>query len=143
MCGSPRWCVLLLAYLTVQLLDHEPRAAEQVPLLLQMKQDKIALEKAVDSGDSDLVYHVLLRLHASLSPGDFFALLDDGAAPQLAPAVRLLQIYARDNDRQLLRDFYYQDDRRTETAVLDMEEAGQATVSIPGPFPLFVVIWRR
>ncbi|CAK9781051.1 putative vacuole organization and biogenesis-related protein [Cutaneotrichosporon oleaginosum] len=113
--------------LATMLLDHEPRAAEQVPLLLQMKQDKIALEKAVDSGDSDLVYHVLLRLHASLSPGDFFALLDDGASPQLAPAVRLLQIYARENDRQLLRDFYYQDDRRTETAVLDMEEAGQAT----------------
>lgn len=95
-----------------------------------MKQDKIALEKAVDSGDSDLVYHVLLRLHSSLSPGDFFALLDDGASPQLAPAVRLLQIYARENDRQLLRDFYYQDDRRTETAALDMEEAGQATVSL-------------
>lgn len=37
-----------------QLLDHEPRAAEQVPLLLQMKQEKIALVKAIDSGDTDL-----------------------------------------------------------------------------------------
>lgn len=101
-----------------------------MPLLLQMKQDKIALEKAVDSGDTDLVYHVLLRLHASLSPGDFFHLLDDSLAPQLAPAVRLLQVYARENDRQLLRDFYYQDDRRTENATLEMEEAGQCSVGI-------------
>lgn len=95
-----------------------------------MKQDKIALEKAVDSGDTDLVYHVLLRLHASLSPGDFFHLLDDSISPQLAPAVRLLQIYARENDRQLLRDFYYQDDRRTENACLEMEEGGNSSVSL-------------
>jgi hypothetical protein len=41
----------------------------------------------------------------------------------------LLQVYARDNDRQLLRDFYYQDDRRTENATLEMEEAG-ASVTV-------------
>jgi len=39
---------------SVQLLDHETRAAEQVPLLLGMKEDRRALEKAVDSGDTDL-----------------------------------------------------------------------------------------
>ena len=37
-----------------QLLDHEPRAADQVPLLLVMKEDQLALTKAVDSGDTDL-----------------------------------------------------------------------------------------
>lgn len=100
-----------------------------MPLLLSMKQDKVALEKAVDSGDTDLVYHVLLRLNSSLSPGDFFGLLDDAVSPQLTPAVRLLQVYARESDRQLLRDFYYQDDRRTENACLEMEEAGQSSVS--------------
>ncbi|KAL7422143.1 Vacuolar protein sorting-associated protein 16 [Cryptotrichosporon argae] len=115
--------------LATLLLDHEPRAAEQVPLLLQMKQDKIALEKAIDSGDTDLVYQVLLHLRAALSPGDFFHLLDDSISPHLAPAVRLLQVYARDGDRQLLRDFYYQDDRRTESAVLEMDEAGESSDS--------------
>jgi hypothetical protein len=114
--------------LATMLLDYEPRAAEQVPLLLQMKEDRIALEKAVDSGDTDLVYHVLLRLRSTLSPGDFFHLVDDSVSPQLAPAVRLLQVYARDNDRQLLRDFYYQDDRRTESATLEMDEAGSTPV---------------
>ncbi|WVQ78256.1 hypothetical protein IAT38_000340 [Cryptococcus sp. DSM 104549] len=111
--------------LATMLLDHEPRAAEQVPLLLQMKEDKIALTKAVDSGDTDLVYQVLLHLRSSLSPGDFFHLLDDSISPNLKPAVNLLQVYARQADRGLLRDFYYQDDRRTESACLEMEEAGQ------------------
>ncbi|KAL1411169.1 Vacuolar protein sorting-associated protein 16 [Vanrija albida] len=115
--------------LATMLLDHESRAAEQVPLLLRMKQDKIALEKAVGSGDTDLVYHVLLRLHSSLSPGEFFAVLDDSLSPQLTPAVKLLQVYAKENDRQLLRDFYYQDDRRTENATLEMEEAGTSAVA--------------
>ncbi|KAL0240233.1 hypothetical protein I308_106782 [Cryptococcus tetragattii IND107] len=112
--------------LATMLLDHEPRAAEQVPLLLQMKQDKIALTKAVDSGDTDLVYQVLLHLRSSLTPGDFFHILDDSISPNLKPAVNLLQVYARQADRQLLRNFYYQDDRRTESACLEMEEAGQS-----------------
>lgn len=37
-----------------QLLDHEPKGSDQVPLLLAMKEDKLALVKAVDSGDTDL-----------------------------------------------------------------------------------------
>ncbi|WVF72368.1 hypothetical protein IAT40_007183 [Kwoniella sp. CBS 6097] len=111
--------------LATMLLDHEPRAAEQVPLLLQMKEENIALTKAVDSGDTDLVYQVLLHLRSSLSPGDFFHLLDDSISPNLRPAVNLLQVYAKQADRGLLRDFYYQDDRRTESACLELEEAGQ------------------
>ncbi|ORX39657.1 Vps16, C-terminal region-domain-containing protein [Kockovaella imperatae] len=110
--------------LATMLLDHELRAAEQVPLLLQMKENKVALVKAIASGDTDLVYHVLLHLRRTLSPGDFFHILDDSVSPGLTPAVKLLQVYAREGDRQLLRDFYYQDDRRTETACLEMEEAG-------------------
>jgi hypothetical protein len=42
------------SYRTCQLLDHESRASDQVPLLLSMKEDKLALIKAVDSGDTDL-----------------------------------------------------------------------------------------
>ena len=37
-----------------QLLDHEQHASDQVPLLLNMKEDRLALIKAVDSGDTDL-----------------------------------------------------------------------------------------
>jgi hypothetical protein len=92
-----------------------------------MKEEKIALVKAIDSGDTDLVYQVLLHLRSTLSPGDFFHVLDDSISPNLTPAVKLLQVYARQGDRQLLRDFYYQDDRRTENACLELEEAGTST----------------
>lgn len=106
------------------LLDHERQAAEQVPLLLSMKEDKLALVKAIDSGDTDLVFHVLLHLKARLSPGDLFTLVDDGTS-KMAPAVKLLQLYARDADRSLLRDFYYQDDRRLDSACLELLEAAE------------------
>jgi hypothetical protein len=38
----------------LQLLEHEPLASKQVPLLLNMKEDNLALIKAIDSGDPDL-----------------------------------------------------------------------------------------
>ncbi|KAI5986106.1 vacuolar assembling sorting protein VPS16 [Pisolithus albus] len=112
--------------LATKLLDHEPRASNQVPLLLTMKEDRLALLKAVDSGDTDLVYHVLLHLHKHLSLGDFFRLIEDGGQ-SLAPASRLLQVYAREQNKEMLRDFYYSDDRRVESAVLALEEASRMT----------------
>lgn len=75
------------------------------------------------------VFYVLLHLKGKMAPGDFFSLIDDGS-PKLAPAVKLLQVYGRDADREMLRDFYYQDDRRAESACLELEEAGQTDVSI-------------
>ncbi|KAI6095558.1 vacuolar assembling sorting protein VPS16 [Pisolithus croceorrhizus] len=112
--------------LATKLLDHEPRASNQVPLLLTMKEDRLALLKAVDSGDTDLVYRVLLHLHKHLSLGDFFRLIEDGGQ-SLAPASRLLQVYAREQNKEMLRDFYYSDDRRVESAVLALEEASRMT----------------
>ncbi|KAG8797121.1 hypothetical protein FRC16_009196 [Serendipita sp. 398] len=108
--------------LATMLLDHETRAAEQVPLLLGMREDGRALEKAVDSGDTDLVYQVLLNLHKRLPLGDFFKLIEDGG-PKVAPASKLLQLYARDQNREMLRDFFYSDDRRVDSGLLLLEEA--------------------
>lgn len=111
-----------------------------------MKEDRLALMKAVDSGDTDLgmlctpsswyaahtifleVYHVLLHLHKRLPLGDFFRLIEDGGS-RLAPASRLLQVYAREQNREMLRDFYYSDDRRVESAVLSLDEAARMSVS--------------
>ncbi|KAF8186996.1 Vps16, C-terminal region-domain-containing protein [Mycena galopus ATCC 62051] len=116
------------AGLATKLLDHEPRASDQVPLLLSMKEDRLALVKAVDSGDTDLVYHVLLHLHKRLPLGSFFRLIEDGGS-QLAPASKLLEVYAREQNREMLRDFFYSDDRRVESAVLSLDEA--ATILDP------------
>ncbi|KAI5121711.1 hypothetical protein M0805_002104 [Coniferiporia weirii] len=112
--------------LATKLLDFETQAADQVPLLLEMNEDVLALTKAVNSGDTDLIYHVLLHLHKRLPLGSFFRLIEDGG-PALAPASRLLQVYAREQNREMLRDFYYSDDRRVDSAVLCLEEAGSMT----------------
>ncbi|RPD64273.1 vacuolar protein sorting-associated protein 16 [Lentinus tigrinus ALCF2SS1-7] len=111
--------------LATKLLDHETKASDQVPLLLSMKEDKLALMKAVESGDTDLVYHVLLHLQKRLSLGSFFRLIEEGG-PRLALASRLLQVYAREQNRDMLRDFYYSDDRRVESAVLCLEDAARS-----------------
>lgn len=74
------------------------------------------------------VYHVLLHLYKRLPLGSFFKLIEDGG-PTLAPAAKLLQVYAREQNREMLRDFYYSDDRRVESAVLSLEEAGTMKVS--------------
>jgi hypothetical protein len=78
--------------------------------------------------DESSVYHVLLHLHKRLPLGTFFRLLEDGGAG-LGLANRLLQVYAREQNREMLRDFYYSDDRRVESAVLCLEEARTAAVS--------------
>ena len=112
-----------------------------------MKEDRRALEKAVDSGDTDLgeltdyfvaaglsltflplVYHVLLHLHKRLPLGNFFRLIEEGGT-KLEPASRLLQVYAREQNREMLRDFYYSEDRRVESGLLLLEEASTMTVS--------------
>jgi len=91
----------------------------------------LARRQANGSGDIIIltqVYHVLLHLKRRLNLGDFFKLIEDGG-PKLAPAASLLQVYAREQNRDLLKDFYFQDDRRTQSACLSLEEAASMSVS--------------
>ena len=74
------------------------------------------------------VYHVLLQLYNRLPLGGFFRLIEDGGS-SLAPASRLLQVYAKEQNPEMLRDFYYSDDRRVESAVLSLEEARRMKAS--------------
>jgi len=54
-----------------QLIDYEPRAHQQVPLLLTLGEERAALHKAVESGNTDLVYTVILHLRENMTLGDF------------------------------------------------------------------------
>jgi vacuolar protein sorting-associated protein 16 len=74
-----------------------------------------------------VVYQVLLHLHNHLTLGTFFRLIEDGG-DRLALASKLLQVYAREQNRDMLRDFYYSDDRRVESAVLALDEASKMSV---------------
>ncbi|KAF9976159.1 hypothetical protein BGZ73_009073 [Actinomortierella ambigua] len=105
--------------LAIKLLDYEPRAGDQVPLLLNMKQYEHALIKAIESGDTDLVYHVILRVRKDIeSDSDFFKIISNKPL-----ACRLFESYYKQNNPDLIRKFYYQDDRHVDNANLLLLES--------------------
>ncbi|OTB07118.1 hypothetical protein M426DRAFT_318147 [Hypoxylon sp. CI-4A] len=107
--------------LATELLNHEPRAGRQVPLLLSMEEDEIALDKAIESGDSDLILFVLLQLKKKLPLASFFRVIN--ARPTATALVE--SSAALENDNALLKDLYYQDDRRVDGAGVFIREALQ------------------
>jgi len=58
--------------LAVHLIEFEPRASDQVPLLYKMGNFSLALDKALESGDTDLAYDVITKLrHQDVKTGWF------------------------------------------------------------------------
>ncbi|KAI9719917.1 MAG: hypothetical protein M1828_006047 [Chrysothrix sp. TS-e1954] len=104
--------------LATQLLKNESRAGKQVPLLLDMGEDTVALDTAIDSGDTDLVLFVLLNLRKKMPLANFFRTINTRPV-----ATSLVETTARDEDRDLLKDLYYQDDRRLDGSNLLFADA--------------------
>ncbi|XP_055381224.1 vacuolar protein sorting-associated protein 16 homolog [Condylostylus longicornis] len=64
--------------LALELLDLEPKASNQVPLLLKLEEGRKALQCAVKSGDTDLILVVLIKLRSSPKfKKDFSALISE------------------------------------------------------------------
>lgn len=105
--------------LAIRLLDKEPKYSEQVPLLLTMGEDSLALDKAVESGDTALAHFVIMHLQGKIAgKGDFLRFI------HTKPGARDLFLkYCRESDRELLKDYYYQHDILKESAHLKLEEA--------------------
>uniref|UniRef100_A0A3Q3NK47 Vacuolar protein sorting-associated protein 16 homolog n=1 Tax=Mastacembelus armatus TaxID=205130 RepID=A0A3Q3NK47_9TELE len=97
--------------LAIKLLDFEPRSGEQVPLLLKMKRSQLALSKAVESGDTDLVYTVVSYLKNEMNRGDFFMTLRNQPV-----ALSLYRQFCKLQEQDTLKDLYNQDDDHQELA---------------------------
>ncbi|XP_024121224.1 vacuolar protein sorting-associated protein 16 homolog isoform X1 [Oryzias melastigma] len=97
--------------LAIKLLDFEPRSGEQVPLLLKMKRSHLALNKAVESGDTDLVYMVVTHLKNEMNRGDFFMTLRNQPV-----ALSLYRQFCKLQEQETLKDLYNQDDNHQELA---------------------------
>jgi len=82
-------------HLAIKLLDHEPKASKQGHLLLKMKEDKLALKKAIESGDTDFIYYVLLEMRAStdMTLGKFLMILQN---KEFEPAYHLFVQYCKE-----------------------------------------------
>lgn len=101
--------------LALQLLSHEPQPSRQVPLLLTMSHPALALDRALESGDTELVHYVLLHLRQTHPRHEFFRLI--------TPRPLAAALVEASADPDLLRDFYYQDDRRAASAHAIFAEA--------------------
>ncbi|PHH87147.1 hypothetical protein CDD83_9262 [Cordyceps sp. RAO-2017] len=107
------------ARLATELLNHEARGGRQVPLLLDMEEDELALDKAIESGDTDLMLVVLMQLKKKLPLAAFFRVIN--ARPTATAMVEAAA--AREGDNALLKDLYYQDDRRADGASVFIRES--------------------
>ncbi|XP_042326077.1 vacuolar protein sorting-associated protein 16 homolog [Sceloporus undulatus] len=95
--------------LAIKLLEYEPRSGKQVPLLLKMKRSQLALSKAIESGDTDLVYTVILHLKNELNRGAFFMTLQNQPV-----AMSLYRQFCKHQELDTLKDLYNQDDDHQE-----------------------------
>ncbi|XP_074280336.1 protein VACUOLELESS1 [Silene latifolia] len=106
--------------LAAALVEHEPCSSKQVPLMLSIEQKDAALSKAIESGDTDLVYFVLFHLQPAKGepPLEFFG------AIQSKPLARDLFIaYSRCDDHELLKDFFLSAGQLQEVAFLLWKES--------------------
>ena len=108
--------------LAIKLLDHELRSSQQVPLLLKLKQHRLALQRAIESGDTNLIHTVIIRLREVLSAGEFLMTIRDypiaySLFQKVFKSIKNVRIsynqldqYCREDDSEKLRDLFYQED---------------------------------
>lgn len=97
--------------LAITLLQLEKRPDKQVPLLLDMQELELALEAAIKSYDVNLIVYTLITLQRKLSLAVFFRIINNKPV-----ATKCFEKLCQDN--QLLENFYYQDDRKVDNAML-------------------------
>ncbi|XP_040295582.1 vacuolar protein sorting-associated protein 16 homolog isoform X2 [Bufo bufo] len=95
--------------LAIKLLEYEPKSEDQVPLLLKMKRSNLALGKAIESGDTDLVYTVVSYMKHEFNRGDFFMTLQNHPI-----ALSLYRQFCKHQEPETLKDLYNQDDNHLE-----------------------------
>lgn len=126
--------------LAVYLVEHELKPTDQVPLLLKLKQYRASLTKAIESGDTNLVFMVILRLKKIQSASDF--LMGIRACPVAYALYKkviyftvvvafmfVLNIYfktfqyCKQEDKEYFRNLYFQEDDSASEALCYLEQS--------------------
>ena len=103
--------------LATLLLEEEASASEQIPLLLDMGRDEIGLDKAIGSGDPDLVYSVIFSLQKKMTRGEFLLAIRN------RPVARNLYLdFCKMQERNTLYYLFQQDDMFLESGMMRVEE---------------------
>ena len=101
--------------LAIHLLESETSVSRQVPLLIKLGQEATALSKALNSGDRDLAYSVILHLRKNFSSSDFHMLIRKSKLGKV-----LYESYCAAHDPESLQDWYQQEDDYASLALLQV-----------------------
>lgn len=104
--------------LAIQLLELEPNQSLQVPLLLKLNENKKALLAATQSGNTDLIYMVLMQLKETTPLSKFQMIIREFPLAQ-----NLYKKYCQLNNVTALKDIYLQEDDFLAQAEMSLEEA--------------------
>lgn len=115
--------------LAIRLLENEPAISRKVPLLLHMGEYDMALDRAIESSDPDLIYLVIMKIHEQDK-----AVRDDpdyvpGQASSIervltkSVAREMLLSYARQIDEDLLKQAFRYLKRPQEAGHFAIEKA--------------------
>ncbi|CCH43282.1 Vacuolar protein sorting-associated protein [Wickerhamomyces ciferrii] len=107
------------------LINFESLFTKQIPLLLTMEEHELALQKACDSQDTDLLLETLLILKQTLSLPVFFKLLN-----HFKIASNCFEFFFT-NDEVLIFDFLNQADRTIDIANYDLKKTLTHTTQVP------------
>ena len=105
--------------LAIRLLENETSISKQVPLLVTLGQESQALTRALNSGNRDLAYSVILHLRKNLPSTDFHMLIR-----KYPLGKTLYEGYCQTHgDSEALQDWYVQEDDFSSQAVTSFEKA--------------------
>lgn len=108
--------------LATLILGLEQHAADQVPLLLSMQEDELALQKAINSEDTDLIYLVLIHLERSRPDIENFFRLTS-LHPEASNLLK--QYYKNKQDRSLLNKLLTHNKQHLEAGISLVQTAFQ------------------
>ncbi|CAH1635593.1 unnamed protein product [Spodoptera littoralis] len=108
--------------LAIKILEYETHSKLQVPLLLTLGEGPTALLKATASGDTDLIYIVLLHLKEKMGKREFELTIRSFS---LAHALYIK--YCANNNREALRQVYVQEDDFQGQAATHIRDAIEQT----------------
>ena len=111
--------------LAIQLLELEPNQSLQVPLLLKLGENKKALLAATQSGNTDLIYMVLMQLKETTPLSKFQMIIREFPLAQ-----NLYKKYCQLNNVTALKDIYLQEDDFLSQAEMALEEATDSYIKL-------------